>query len=201
MDLLKGLNNEQMEAVMHDKGPALVLAGAGSGKTKVLTNRIAYLIQNGVDDYNILAITFTNKAAKEMRDRVNNLVSDVSSFIGTFHSLGLRIIRENNEYLGLPSNFSIIDSDDVMTVIKRILKGMNLDSKEFSPAYIRNRISFIKNQMLSDRELDKFFNTPIDEVVVKVYHKYNERLKESAAVDFDDLLTVSYTHLTLPTKA
>lgn len=188
MDLLKGLNNEQMEAVMHDKGPALVLAGAGSGKTKVLTNRIAYLIQNGVDDYNILAITFTNKAAKEMRDRVNNLVSDVSSFIGTFHSLGLRIIRENNEYLGLPSNFSIIDSDDVMTVIKRILKGMNLDSKEFSPAYIRNRISFIKNQMLSDRELDKFFNTPIDEVVVKVYHKYNERLKESAAVDFDDLL-------------
>ena len=188
MDLLKGLNNEQMEAVMHDKGPALVLAGAGSGKTKVLTNRIAYLIQNGVDDYNILAITFTNKAAKEMRDRVNNLVSDVSSFIGTFHSLGLRIIRENNEYLGLPSNFSIIDGDDVMTVIKRILKGMNLDSKEFSPAYIRNRISFIKNQMLSDRELDKFFNTPIDEVVVKVYHKYNERLKESAAVDFDDLL-------------
>ena len=188
MDLLKGLNREQMEAVMHDKGPALVLAGAGSGKTKVLTNRIAYLIQNGVDDYNILAITFTNKAAKEMRDRVNNLVSDVNSFIGTFHSLGLRIIRENNEYLGLPSNFSIIDSDDVMTVIKRILKGMNLDSKEFSPAYIRNRISFIKNQMLSDRELDKFFNTPIDEVVVKVYHKYNERLKESAAVDFDDLL-------------
>ena len=188
MDLLKGLNKEQMEAVMHDKGPALVLAGAGSGKTKVLTNRIAYLIQNGVDDYNILAITFTNKAAKEMRDRVNNLVSDVNSFIGTFHSLGLRIIRENNEYLGLPSNFSIIDSDDVMTVIKRILKGMNLDSKEFSPAYIRNRISFIKNQMLSDRELDKFFNTPIDEVVVKVYHKYNERLKESAAVDFDDLL-------------
>ena len=188
MDLLKGLNNEQMEAVMHDKGPALVLAGAGSGKTKVLTNRIAYLIQNGVDDYNILAITFTNKAAKEMRDRVNNLVSDVSSFIGTFHSLGLRIIRENNEYLGLPSNFSIIDSDDVMTVIKRILKGMNLDSKEFIPAYISNRISFIKNQMLSDRELDKFFNTPIDEVVVKVYHNYNERLKESAAVDFDDLL-------------
>ena len=188
MDLLKGLNNEQMEAVMHDKGPALVLAGAGSGKTKVLTNRIAYLIQNGIDDYNILAITFTNKAAKEMRDRVNNLVSDVNSFIGTFHSLGLRIIRENNEYLGLPSNFSIIDSDDVMTVIKRILKSMNLDSKEFSPAYIRNRISFIKNQMLSDRELDKFFNTPIDEVVVKVYHKYNERLKESAAVDFDDLL-------------
>lgn len=188
MDLLKGLNKEQEEAVKHFDGPALVLAGAGSGKTKVLTNRIAYLIDNGVDDYNILAITFTNKAAKEMRDRVTNLIGDCSSFIGTFHSLGLRIIRENHGYLGLPNNFSIIDSDDVSTVIKKILKDMNLDSKQYSPSYIRNRISFIKNQMLSDRQLDVLFNTPVDEVVVSVYHKYNQRLKESAAVDFDDLL-------------
>lgn len=187
-DLLKNLNEEQVEAVMHNEGPCLVLAGAGSGKTKVLTNRIAYLIEHGVRDYNILAITFTNKAAKEMRDRVYNLVGDVSSFIGTFHSLGLRIIRENCGYLNLPSNFSIIDSDDVLTVIKKILKDMNLDTKQYSPAYIRNRISFIKNQMLSDMELDKFFNTPIDKVVVDVYYKYNERLIKSAAVDFDDLL-------------
>ena len=188
MELLLKLNEEQKKAVMHTNGPALVLAGAGSGKTKVLTNRIAYLIQNGIDDYNILAITFTNKAAKEMRDRVNNIIGDCSSFIGTFHSLGLRIIRENHSLLGLPSNFSIIDSDDVSTVIKRILKDMNLDSKQYSPSYIRNRISFIKNEMLSDRQLDLLFNTPVDEVVVSVYKKYNERLRESAAVDFDDLL-------------
>lgn len=187
-DLLKNLNDEQIEAVKHNEGPCLVLAGAGSGKTKVLTNRIAYLIENGVRDYNILAITFTNKAAKEMRDRVYNLVGDVASFIGTFHSLGLRIIRENCGYLNLPSNFSIIDSDDVLTVIKKIIKDMNLDTKQYSPSYIRNRISFIKNQMLSEIELDKFFNTPIDKIVVDVYYKYNERLIASAAVDFDDLL-------------
>ena len=187
-DLLKNLNDEQIEAVKHNEGPCLVLAGAGSGKTKVLTNRIAYLIENGVRDYNILAITFTNKAAKEMRDRVYNLVGNVASFIGTFHSLGLRIIRENCGYLNLPSNFSIIDSDDVLTVIKKILKDMNLDTKQYSPSYIRNRISFIKNQMLSEMELDKFFNTPIDKIVVDVYYKYNERLIASAAVDFDDLL-------------
>ena len=187
-DLLNNLNDEQIEAVKHNEGPCLVLAGAGSGKTKVLTNRIAYLIENGVRDYNILAITFTNKAAKEMRDRVYNLVGDVASFIGTFHSLGLRIIRENCGYLNLPSNFSIIDSDDVLTVIKKILKDMNLDTKQYSPSYIRNRISFIKNQMLSQMELDKFFNTPIDKIVVDVYYKYNERLIASAAVDFDDLL-------------
>lgn len=187
-DLLKNLNDEQIVAVKHNEGPCLVLAGAGSGKTKVLTNRIAYLIENGVRDYNILAITFTNKAAKEMRDRVYNLVGDVASFIGTFHSLGLRIIRENCGYLNLPSNFSIIDSDDVLTVIKKILKDMNLDTKQYSPSYIRNRISFIKNQMLSEMELDKFFNTPIDKIVVDVYYKYNERLIASAAVDFDDLL-------------
>ena len=187
-DLLKNLNDEQIEAVKHNEGPCLVLAGAGSGKTKVLTNRIAYLIENGVRDYNILAITFTNKAAKEMRDRVYNLIGDVASFIGTFHSLGLRIIRENCGYLNLPSNFSIIDSDDVLTVIKKILKDMNLDTKQYSPSYIRNRISFIKNQMLSEMELDKFFNTPIDKIVVDVYYKYNKRLIASAAVDFDDLL-------------
>ena len=172
-NFLNKLNKEQVEAVTHKDGPLLVMAGAGSGKTKVLTTRIAYLIGEGIKDYNILAITFTNKAANEMRERVNNLIGDVNSFIGTFHSLGLRIIRENHDYFNLPNNFTIIDSDDTNTVIKKILKDMNLDSKQYSPSYVRNRISFIKNQMLSDIELDKLFNTPMDKVVVEVYHKYN----------------------------
>ena len=188
MNIFENLNKEQIEAVKQIDGPVLVMAGAGSGKTKVLTNRISYLIEEGIPDYNILAITFTNKAAKEMRDRVNLLVKDCNSFIGTFHSLGLRIIRENSTYLNLPSNFTIIDSDDSNVVIKKILKDMNLDPKQYSPSYIRNRISFIKNQMLSDIELDKLFNTPMDKVVVEVYRKYNKKLLESASVDFDDLL-------------
>lgn len=187
-DLLNKLNKEQIEAVKQIEGPVLVMAGAGSGKTKVLTTRIAYLISEGINDYNILAITFTNKAAKEMRDRVNLIVKDVKSFIGTFHSLGLRIIRENNEYFNLPNNFTIVDSDDTTVVIKKILKDMNLDPKQYNPSYIRNRISFIKNQMLSDIELDKLFNTPMDKTIVEIYHKYNQKLIESASVDFDDLL-------------
>lgn len=188
MELLKNLNKEQIEAVKTIDGPVLVMAGAGSGKTKVLTTRIAYLIEEGIPSYNILAITFTNKAAAEMRDRVSNLIVDVSSFIGTFHSLGVRIIRENHDILGLPNNFTIIDSDDTNTIIKKLLKEMNLDSKQYSPSYVRNRISFIKNQMLTDGELDRLFNTPMDKVVVEVYHRYNNKLKTSASVDFDDLL-------------
>lgn len=188
MELLKNLNKEQIEAVKTIDGPVLVMAGAGSGKTKVLTTRIAYLIEEGIPSYNILAITFTNKAAAEMRDRVSNLIGDVSSFIGTFHSLGVRIIRENHDILGLPNNFTIIDSDDTNTIIKKLLKEMNLDSKQYSPSYVRNRISFIKNQMLTDGELDRLFNTPMDKVVVEIYHRYNNKIKTSASVDFDDLL-------------
>lgn len=188
MNILENLNKEQIEAVKQIDGPVLVMAGAGSGKTKVLTNRISYLIEQGIPDYNILAITFTNKAAKEMRDRVNLLVKDPKSFIGTFHSLGLRIIRENCIYLNLPNNFTIIDSDDSGVIIKKILKDMNLDPKQYSPSYFRNRISFIKNQMLSDIELERLFNTPMDKVVAQVYHKYNKKLLESSSVDFDDLL-------------
>ena len=175
MELLKNLNKEQIEAVKTIDGPVLVMAGAGSGKTKVLTTRIAYLIEEGIPSYNILAITFTNKAAAEMRDRVSNLI-------------GVRIIRENHDILGLPNNFTIIDSDDTNTIIKKLLKEMNLDSKQYSPSYVRNRISFIKNQMLTDGELDRLFNTPMDKVVVEVYHRYNNKLKTSASVDFDDLL-------------
>ena len=188
MEMLEKLNEQQKNAVMHVDGPCLVMAGAGSGKTKVLTTRIAYLIDNGVKDYNILAITFTNKAAKEMRDRVNNLIGEVKSFIGTFHSFGLRIIRENYMYLGLDRNFTIIDSDDVLSIIKKILKDKNLDPKHYSPYYIRNKISFIKSQMLSDMEIEKCFNTDIDLVVKEVYHIYLDKMIKNNSIDFDDLL-------------
>mgnify|MGYP004591616313 FL=1 len=188
MNYKAGLNKEQLEAVEHVDGPCLVMAGAGSGKTKVLTTRIINLIEEGINDYNILAITFTNKAAAEMRDRVRNMYGDVRSFIGTFHSLGLRIIRENYELCGLFNNFNIIDSDDVLSIIKKIMKNNNIDPKKFSPYAIRNKISFIKNELLSDAELDKFFNTEFDKMVKNIYFKYQSILVESNVVDFDDLL-------------
>ena len=188
MNYKAGLNKEQLEAVEHVDGPCLVMAGAGSGKTKVLTTRIINLIEEGINDYNILAITFTNKAAAEMRDRVRNMYGDVRSFIGTFHSLGLRIIRENYELCGLFNNFNIIDSDDVLSIIKKIMKNNNIDPKKFSPYAIRNKISFIKNELLSDAELDKFFNTEFDKMVKNIYFKYQSILADSNVVDFDDLL-------------
>ena len=133
MDYLSGLNEQQLEAVEHIDGPCLVMAGAGSGKTKVLTTRIINLIQNGINDYNILAITFTNKAAKEMRDRVDNMFGSVRSFIGTFHSFGLKVIRENYRECGLERNFTIIDGEDGLAIIKKILKNNNYDPKKYSP--------------------------------------------------------------------
>ncbi len=188
MDMFYGLSDKQIEAIKHLDGPCLVMAGAGSGKTRVLTTRIAYLIEGGIDSYNILAITFTNKAAKEMKTRVDMLVDSHQAFISTFHSLGVRIIRENVKELGLTTNFSIIDSDDTLTIIRRILKELNIDSKQISPNYIRNRISFIKNEMLDDIELSKFFNTTIEKKVVDVYYRYREILSSNNSVDFDDLL-------------
>ena len=188
MDIINGLNKEQKEAVEHINGPCLVLAGAGSGKTKVLTTRIANLINNGIDSYNILAITFTNKAAKEMRSRINNIVDENFAFVGTFHSLGVRIIRENYEVLGLSRNFTIIDGDDALSIIKKILKDFNLNVKDYSPSYIRNKISFIKNEMLSQAEIEKHFNTDFDKVVVRIYEEYLNILRRNNTVDFDDLL-------------
>ncbi len=188
MDYLYNLNDEQIKAIKHGSGPSLVMAGAGSGKTRVLTTRIAYLIDQGIDSYNILAITFTNKAAKEMKTRVDMLIDDHQTFISTFHSLGVRIIRENVTKLGLTSNFSIIDSDDSLTIIKRILKDMNIDSKQISPYFIRNKISFIKNEMLDDGELIKLLNTPVERKVIEIYKKYREILHNNNSVDFDDLL-------------
>lgn len=188
MNIVDGLNKEQVEAVNHVEGPCLVLAGAGSGKTKVLTTRIANLINNGIYSGNILAITFTNKAAKEMRDRINNIVDNNYAFVGTFHSFGLKIIRENHEVLGLSKNFTIVDSDDVNSIIKKILKDLDYDVKEYSPGFIRNKISFIKNEMLSDAEIEKYLISPPEQVAAQVYHEYEKILKRNNAVDFDDLL-------------
>lgn len=188
MDYLDKLNDKQKEAVLHMDGPCLVIAGAGSGKTKVLTTRIANLIDSGVSPYNILAITFTNKAAKEMRERLELLVPNNYAFVGTFHSFGVRIIRENYDLLGLNRNFTILDSDDVTTIIKRIMKEKNIDSKECAPAYIRNRISFIKNENMSIAEIEKFFNTPAEKIAYEVYKEYINILKNNNSVDFDDLL-------------
>lgn len=188
MNILENLNKEQKEAVLHKEGPCLVLAGAGSGKTKVLTTRIANMINDGIYSGNILAITFTNKAAKEMRDRISNMVENNYAFVGTFHSFGLRVIRENTEKLGLTSNFTIIDSDDVASIIKKIMKELDISTKEYSVSYIRNKISFIKNEMLSDSEIDKYLNSPPEKVAVKVYREYEKILKRNNAVDFDDLL-------------
>lgn len=188
MNYLNGLNDKQKEAVTHIDGPCLVIAGAGSGKTKVLTTRIANLIDNGVPSYNILAITFTNKAAKEMRERLEKLVPNNNAFVGTFHALGVRIIRENAPLLGLDRSFSIVDSDDVLSIIKKIMKDNGYDPKLTTPAYIRNKISNIKNEMLTSDDIAKFYNTPQDKIAEKVYYEYIDVLKKNNSVDFDDLL-------------
>ncbi len=182
------LNEQQLEAVKHIDGPCLVIAGAGSGKTKVLTTRIAYLLEQGISDNHILAITFTNKAAKEMRERLNVLVPNNHVFVGTFHSFGLKIIRENVDVLGMNKNFTILDSDDVLSLIKKIMKERDIDPKEVSPYFVRNKISFIKNENLSDVEIDKYFNTPAEKKVVEIYHEYDRILRKNNSVDFDDLL-------------
>lgn len=188
MKYLDTLNEMQLTAVKHGEGPCLVMAGAGSGKTKVLTSRIAYLIESGVPDYNILAITFTNKAAKEMKERLVGVIGQTRAFIGTFHSFGLKVIRENSQEVGLTKNFTILDADDQASIIKKILKEKNIDSKKFSPNYIRSRISFLKNEMVTFEEIKKTMNTPVDKIVVEVFKSYEETLNRSNAVDFDDLL-------------
>ncbi len=188
MDYLEKLNEQQREAVLHKDGPCLVIAGAGSGKTKVLTTRIAHLIEEGIPSWNILAITFTNKAAKEMRERLEVLVPDNSVFVGTFHSFGVRILRENYMHLGLSANFTILDSDDVLSIIKKIMKDMGISKEECAPSYIRNRISFIKNEMLSDAEIEQFFNSEAEQIAYRVYKEYLQVLRKNNSVDFDDLL-------------
>ena len=166
----------------------MVLAGAGSGKTKVLTTRIARLIDCGIPSYNILAITFTNKAAKEMKDRLERIVPGNYAFVGTFHSLGVRILRENASVLGYDKNYSIIDSDDALSIIKKIMKEKTYISKDITPSYVRNKISSIKNDMLSDNEIDNYFSSGNDSIVKDIYYEYQAILKKNNSVDFDDLL-------------
>jgi len=188
MNYLEELNDKQIEAVIHVDGPCLVLAGAGSGKTKVLTTRIARLIDCGIPSYNILAITFTNKAAKEMKDRLERIVPGNYAFVGTFHSLGVRILRENASVLGYDKNYSIIDSDDALSIIKKIMKEKTYISKDITPSYVRNKISSIKNDMLSDNEIDNYFSSGNDSIVKDIYYEYQAILRKNNSVDFDDLL-------------
>lgn len=189
--MIEGLNDKQKEAVLYNEGPLLILAGAGSGKTKVLTTKIAYLIDElDVSPYNILAITFTNKAAKEMKERIYGLIGDTAKYIqiSTFHSFGLKLLRENYNYLGYESNFTIIDSDDSLTVIKKILKTIGLDPKIYNPKAIRNKISSCKNELITPEEYKKYAVSDYEEVVQKVFARYEKTLKENNSVDFDDLL-------------
>ena len=188
--MLDGLNNEQIKAVKNIEGAMLVMAGAGSGKTKVLTTRIAYMIEQGIDPYNILAITFTNKAANEMKERIINLIGDKAKQmqISTFHSFGLTIIKKYYEYVNLSKNFTIIDSDDALSLVKKLVKDSGFDPKHYSPKTIRNKISSAKNELMSPDELDKFTCNELDSVVVSIYRKYQDRLLANNSVDFDDLL-------------
>ncbi len=188
---IDNLNKEQKEAVLTTEGPLLILAGAGSGKTKVLTTRIAYLVEEkNISPYQILAITFTNKAAREMKERVISLIGDMANAIqiSTFHSFGLRLLRENYQELGYDQNFTIMDSDDSLTVIKRILKELNYDPKEYNPKSIRNKISGCKNEMISPEVYERYAATEFEKVVLEVYKRYKKTLKKNNAVDFDDLL-------------
>lgn len=192
MDIFKDLNEQQIKAVKHIEGPCLVVAGAGSGKTRVLTSRIVNLINNGVKPQNILAITFTNKAANEMRDRLFRFgVEGAGSvFVGTFHQFGLKVIRENLEKCNLDRNFSILDGDDVTSIIKKIIKEHNYDPKSVSPSYIKNRISFIKNELLSDRDISLYFSSNNEQIALDIYREYEKVLRNNNSVDFDDLLLI-----------
>ncbi len=182
---LTNLNEQQKKAVLKKDGPLLVLAGAGSGKTKVLTTKVAYLIEQGVNPNNILAITFTNKAAKEMKERISNLIDTNSIQISTFHSFGLKIIRENYELLGYNKNFTIIDSEDSNSIIKKILKDLNI-SENFK--VVKSIISSNKNELITPIDYIKYVQTEFDEMILKVYERYEKKLKKNNCIDFDDLL-------------
>jgi len=193
---LQTLNDKQKLAVLNTDGPMLVLAGAGSGKTKVLTTKVSYLVEEkGIDPYNVLAITFTNKAAKEMKERILKMLGPIAYKIqiSTFHSLGLLIVRENYDKLGFDKNFTILDSDDSLTIVKKILKDMNLDPKHYNPRMIRNKISSSKNELIDSEKYSRYVNSEFEEIILKVFEKYENKLKNSNSLDFDDLLCLPIT--------
>lgn len=198
---LEGLNEQQLAAVLHVDGPLMIVAGAGSGKTKVLTTRIAHLMNSGVDAFNILALTFTNKAAAEMKERVEKALGNTEArnlYIGTFHSVFARILRADANKLGYPNNFTIYDTDDAKNIIKNIVKEMNLDDKHYKPAFIYNRISAAKNSLIDAeayrkdtyiQQEDARGNRPL---IADIYDSYSKRCFRNGAMDFDDLLFKMY---------
>lgn len=192
MDYISGLNDRQKEAVLYGEGPLLILAGAGSGKTRVLTHRIAYLIEErGVPPYNILAITFTNKAANEMKERVKSLIGDKLDdlWIGTFHSICVRILRRYIDRLGYSSSFVIYDSYDQKTVVKECIKEMNLDKETYKERSILSTISSLKNTMVTpDEYINENYNSFYNRNVGEIYALYEKKLKSNNGLDFDDLI-------------
>jgi len=202
---LEGLNDQQRVAVEHRDGPIMIIAGAGSGKTKVLTTRIAHLMHHGVDAFNILALTFTNKAAAEMKERVERALGNTEArnlYIGTFHSVFARILRGEAQRLGYPNNFTIYDTDDAKSVIKDIVKDMNLDEKHYKAAYVYNRISAAKNSLIDpvlykqDTQIQQEDARTTRPLIGDIYEAYAKRCFKNGAMDFDDLLFKMYVLLT-----
>ena len=194
MDILKGLNEKQKQAVLQTEGPVLILAGAGSGKTKTLTHRIAHLLQSDISPYNILAVTFTNKAAKEMRLRVAQLLAqnaDNRSFMpymGTFHSICVRLLRQDGDSVGIPSNFVIFDESDRRSAIKEAMKQLYIDEKQFKPQAISGLISSAKNELVTPDQFAATATLPAQKAAAKVFPLYQRSLKQAGALDFDDLI-------------
>ena len=187
-DLLTDLTPAQREAVIHFEGPLLILAGAGSGKTRVITRRVAYLLHQGVRPFNILAITFTNKAAAEMRQRIEALVPNSRVWISTFHSLGARLLRQCGDRLGLGRNFTIYDQHDRNRLVKAALEASNIDTVRFTPERIESAISKAKNQLLNPERYAERASDFFTQTVARIYPIYEKRLRDANALDFDDLL-------------
>ncbi len=190
-ELLAGLNPAQQEAVQTTEGPLLVVAGAGSGKTRVLTHRVAYLIsENKIHPWNILAITFTNKAAREMKERIVQLSGDDAEeiWISTFHAMCVRILRRDIDRIGYSRNFTILDTADQLTVIRQILKEQNIDPKQFDPRGILHHISSAKNQLCTPQQLESQAETYKEQMIATLYKHYQEKLRANQSLDFDDLL-------------
>ncbi|TKN51614.1 DNA helicase PcrA [Enterococcus faecium] len=190
-ELLNGMNPRQKEAVLHTDGPLLLMAGAGSGKTRVLTHRIAYLIEEKeVNPWNILAITFTNKAAKEMKERVNAILASGGEdvWVSTFHSMCVRILRRDVDFIGYNRNFTIIDSSEQLTLMKRILKELNIDPKKYDPRSILGTISQAKNSLQTPQDFTKMQGSYYEEIAAKCYAAYQKELQYNECMDFDDLI-------------